>query len=251
MNLTTLKIEKIIAGEQVTLFPALIRAGSSNYLIDCGYAETIDEMKLQLAAAGIQIEDLTGIIITHDDIDHLGGLKLLKQFNQNLTIYCGEIEKDAISGIVKSERLIQAEGSLDTLPEEHKCRARDFIQKLKNIQRVEVDEVLKDGQVFENELIVIHTPGHTRGHISLFYPKEKTLIAGDALVIENGTFNIANPEFTLDLSQAIRSVQKIQVLNPKKVICYHGGVMDENIEMHLENLINKFKNELMPGGIQW
>ena len=245
MELSILKIEETIDEQQVEIYPVLIQLGCNFYLIDCGYEETFDELKLQLKASGILMEDLTGIIITHDDIDHLGGLKLLKKSNQNLTIFCGEIERKSVSGIIKSERLIQAEASLDTLPEEHKSQARHFIQKLKDIQRFEVDEVLTAGQVFENELVVIHTPGHTKGHISLFYPEGKTVIAGDALVIENGTFNIANPAYTLDLAQAIKSVQKIKTLRPKKIICYHGGVMDENVDKHLEDLINKFKNEPM------
>lgn len=245
MEIIILKIEYILDGQQLVLHPVLISQESEIFLVDCGYEETFEALKSELKSIDIQPEDLTGVLITHDDIDHLGGLKLLKQYNQNLTIYCGEFEKDSISGIVKSERLVQGEMSLTTLPEEHQSRAIDFIQKLKKIQRFPVDEVFADGEIFKNELVVIHTPGHTKGHISFFYPKEKILIAGDALVIDNGTFNIANPAFTLDLAQAIQSVQKLKSLKPKKIICYHGGVMDENIDTHLEDLINKFKDERM------
>lgn len=242
MDLTVLKIEKIIANELVTFFPVVMQTETGNYLVDCGYDETFNELKLELAAAGIQMEDLTGVIITHDDIDHLGGLDLLKQNNQNLKIYCGEYEKDAVSGLIKSERLIQAESSFGHIPEKHKNWALNFIHQLKSIKRFEVEKTLADGEIFLDEMAVIHTPGHTKGHVSLFFLKENTLIAGDALVVENNTFNIANPAFTLDLAAAIISVEKIKNLHPNKIICYHGGIIETNIDQHLEALINKFKS---------
>lgn len=242
MNLTVLKIEKTIEGEHVVLFPVLIQNAGCNYLVDCGYGETSEEVEIELKALGVDIKDLNGVIISHDDHDHLGGLNLLKQKNKNLKIYCGELEKDSISGITISERLFQAESSLNNIPEEYRSWALNFIRKLKKIKRFNVDKVLKDNDIFENEIIVIHTPGHTKGHISLFYPKEKTLIAGDSMVIDNGEFNIANPSFTLDMEQAIKSVEKIKNLGPHKIICYHGGTMDENINDKLETLIDKYKN---------
>ncbi len=242
MKLTVLKIEKTIEGENVVVFPVLIQNEHRNYLVDCGYEETHEEFKSKLKALGIEMKNLTGVIITHDDYDHLGGMRYLKQDNMNLKIYCGEHEKDSISGIIKSERLVQAESSLDSIPEEHRNWALNFIHKLKGIQRFKVDKVLADNEFIENKIVVIHTPGHTKGHISLFYPKEKTVIAGDSVIIENGELDIANPSFTLDMEQALKSVEKIKNLNPHKIICYHGGVIDENINMKLENLIERYKN---------
>ncbi|RIH66668.1 MBL fold metallo-hydrolase [Mariniphaga sediminis] len=242
MKLNVLKIEKIIDGENKVIFPVLIQNENRNYLVDCGYEETFEELKSELESFGIGINDLTGVIITHDDYDHLGSLKLLKKDNVNLKIYCGEYEKDSVSGITKSERLIQAESTLDDMPTEYKDWSINFIQKLKNVQRVSVDKELVDMEYFERDIIVIHTPGHTKGHISLFYPKTKILIAGDSLVIENEEFNIANPSFTLDIKSAIKSVEKIKGLNPHTIICYHGGIMDRDINNKLTELIDKYKN---------
>ena len=243
MNLAVLKIEKTIEVENVVLFPTLIQNAGRNYLVDCGYEQTAEELETELNVLGVDIKHLNGVIITHDDDDHLGGLYRLKQKNKNLKVYCGEFEKDSVSGIIKSERLVQAESLFNSIPEENKGWALNFIRKLKNVQRFNADVGLKDNDTFENEMIVIHTPGHTKGHISLFYPKEKTLIAGDSLVIKNGEFDIANPHFTLDMEQAIKSVEKIKNLNPRKIICYHGGVMNENISKKLETLIDRYKNQ--------
>jgi len=241
MNLKVFKIEKKIDNENVVIFPTLIQNGRRNYLVDCGYEETFDEFELGLKGLGINIEDLTGIIITHDDIDHLGGLHLFKRKNKNLKVYSSLIEKDSVSGKIKSERLVQAKSLLENVADEHKTWALNFIQKLEKIRRFNVDETFKDRDHFENDITVIHTPGHTKGHISLFYKKEKTLIAGDAMIIENDTFNLANPAFTLNVKVAIKSIEKIIHLNPIKIICYHGGTMENNIDEKLKNLIKKFQ----------
>jgi glyoxylase-like metal-dependent hydrolase (beta-lactamase superfamily II) len=49
---------------------------------------------------------------------------------------------------------------------------------------VKVDEAVAQGQVLKTGNIssnVIHTPGHTEGSICVYFPAEKTLIAGDTL----------------------------------------------------------------------
>jgi glyoxylase-like metal-dependent hydrolase (beta-lactamase superfamily II) len=242
MNLEVLKIEKIIGNEYVVLYPTLLQINGKNYLVDCGYEETTEELESALKAISIDLKDLTGVIITHDDHDHLGGLKFLKQKNSKLKVFCGELEKDSVSGRIKSERLVQAESLFDSLPDENKSWASDFIRQLKRVERFDVDGAFRDNDVFEDEIIVMHTPGHTKGHISLFGPEERIFIAGDAVVIENGEFDIANPAFTLDMEQAIKSVEKIISLSPSKIICYHGGIVDQNMIESLEILINKYRS---------
>lgn len=242
MNIEVLRIEKVIGNEYVVLYPALLRINGKNYLVDCGYEETSAELESALKALSVDIKDLTGVIITHDDHDHLGGLNFLKQKNSALKVFCGEFEKDSVSGLTKSERLLQAELLYNNLPEDNRSWASDFVRQLKRVKRFNVDAIFKDSDVFENEIVVVHTPGHTKGHISLFLIDEKIFIAGDSVVIDNGAFDIANPSFTLDMDQAIKSVEKIKNLAPCKVICYHGGIMEENISGNLKILIDKYKS---------
>jgi glyoxylase-like metal-dependent hydrolase (beta-lactamase superfamily II) len=244
MKLNVLKIKKVTTEETNEIFPVLLQQENRSYLVDCGYEETAGALESELESCGVVLENLTGIIITHDDYDHLGGLKRLKQVNEQLKIYCGEQEADSVSGLVKSERLIQAETSLESVPPEFRDWAENFIHQLKKVQRFGVDKGFTDQDIFEHEILVVHTPGHTKGHISLFLINEMTLIAGDALVIEDRRFNIANPDFTLDLETAVKSVEKIRKLNPRKIICYHGGIMDENVDAELEALIIRYGNQL-------
>ena len=48
----------------------------------------------------------------------------------------------------------------------------------------DVEHVVKGGERLPDYggIKVLHTPGHTAGHISLHLPRIKTMIAGDAIV---------------------------------------------------------------------
>ncbi len=239
MTITTLQIKRDEG--PIIIYPTLIQVNNKSMLVDCGYEETFEEFVAALGSIGMTIKDLNAIIISHDDIDHLGALHLFKNANPDLIIYSSKIEEPSVSGKVKSERLIQAENSLDNIPEEHKNWAIEFIQQLKNIQRINVELTLDDNDKIEEEIVVIHTPGHTKGHISLYIPSESTIIASDAIVIEGDELDIANPEFTLDITSALKSVEKIRDLKPAKLICYHGGVLETKVDEKLEALVVKYQ----------
>ncbi len=79
------------------------------------------------------------------------------------------------------------------------------------------------------------------GHISLYLPESKTLIASDAVVIEDGTFNIANPSYTLNLEEAVNSVQLLLNYDIEQIICYHGGLFHGDVEQALRELILTYR----------
>ncbi len=240
MNIKIFEVRKVIDGNEVVLHPTLVEINNKKFLVDCGYEETFNEFISGMATLGTAVSDLHAILISHDDIDHLGALSLFKSVNPGLIVYCSAVEEDSVIGKVKSERLQQAETSLPTLPDEYKAWALRFIDQLRSIKRIKVDAILNDGDNIERELRVMATPGHTKGHISFYALAENTLIANDAIVFENGKFDIANPAFTLDMKQAIESVKKIRDMNPEKIICYHGGLVDRNLEEQLDDLIDKY-----------
>lgn len=63
----------------------LVSHGTTHLLVDCGISCL--RIKRALAALGISPGDLTGILITHEHSDHIGGLAtLFKQYH--LPVYC-------------------------------------------------------------------------------------------------------------------------------------------------------------------
>jgi len=77
-------------------------------------------------------------------------------------------------------------------------------------------------------ITIIHSPGHTYGHICLLITTEKILIAGDALNIEEGRLIGANPMHTFDVETAKKSVQKLGNFDINKIVCYHSGLFEGN-----------------------
>ena len=100
-----------------------------------------------------------------------------------------------------------------------------------------VDDVVQDMDYICDGVKVIGTPGHTPGHISLLLEKEKLLLAGDALAIENGRLAKANPQFTLDAEEALKSVEKIKKLYLERISCYHGNLFTGPVEKELARIL--------------
>jgi glyoxylase-like metal-dependent hydrolase (beta-lactamase superfamily II) len=75
------------------------------------------------------------------------------------------------------------------------------------------------------------------GHICLYLEESKTLIAGDAVVVENGELCFANPEYTLDISEAKQSIKKLIAYEIDKIVCYHGGEYTGNIKASLQKML--------------
>ncbi|MEJ8756891.1 MBL fold metallo-hydrolase [Pontibacter sp. H259] len=225
------------------LFPVLLQHNHELVLVDCGYAGSLPLLQKAASLQGLSLNNLTGILLTHHDIDHTGGLQELKTAYPNAKVYAPALEAPYISGEAKSLRLQQAEALYDTLPEAQKAGARQFQESLQAVKPVPVDVRLAANEVPASwgDVQLIPTPGHMPGHISVYLPKNKTLIAADALVVENNEMELANPAFTLNLEQAITSVQKLQQLQPERIICYHGGIVEEAISEKLQKLITKYK----------
>lgn len=233
-------------GKQDFLHLVLLHTSEELILVDCGYAGFADKLEKAANAYGLSLQQLTGIIITHHDVDHVGGLYEIKERYPTIKVYSPPLEKQFIEGTLPSLRLQQAEALLPYLPEESQPAATAFQDLLRSVKPVAVDEVLPPDESisFLPGVFSVSTSGHMPGHISLYLPDERILIAADAIVIENGEIEIANPQFTLDLKQAVQSVYKLSLLKPLKIICYHGGVLEVDIEKNFERLLVKYRQGL-------
>ena len=116
-----------------------------------------------------------------------------------------------------------------------------------------------DGLVpYFKEWNVIHTPGHTDGHISLFRPSDRSLIVGDAFCTTNqeSFLSIAGqkPElhgppayYTSDWDKAKASVARLATLKPNVVAAGHGSPMKGlNVASALDTLAERFDQIARP-----
>ena len=70
---------------------------------------------------------------------------------------------------------------------------------------------------------ILHSPGHTAGHLCLYLPALSLLVAGDLLRLEDGTIREAPASFAADADQALDSARQIAALGFEHFIGYHGG----------------------------
>lgn len=237
-KLTVLEIKFDFNGATNSIFPVILNDEEEMILIDCGYPNFLPLIKTAAEAKGLDMSKLTKIIITHHDFDHMGALAEFKTVYPHIKILSSIDEAKYVRGKEKSLRLQQAEAIYDEVPEEQKENARNFQRLLESIENVEVDICLRDKEVFPwcGDIEVIATPGHMPGHISIYVKDSKTLVAGDALVIEDNKLVIANPQYTLDMEEAKKSVKKLLNYEIDRIICYHGGIYTDNIKEALQNI---------------
>ena len=96
--------------------------------------------------------------------------------------------------------------------------------KNNNIQKI---QTVTDGEhlPFANNIKVISTVGHTPGHISLYLEKDKLLIAGDALTIQDGKLIKTSEQLNYDNTSYNQSLEKLSNLTINTIICYHGWIL--------------------------
>ncbi|MOA30909.1 putative metallo-hydrolase YflN [compost metagenome] len=128
---------------------------------------------------------------------------------------------------------------MSTLPSEVPSEWRTaFRRTLEHPPSAAVDTIIEDGMElpFCGGIIVIGTPGHTPGHISLYHKASKTLIAADALIVEAGRLLGPTPHFCVDPQLALQSLQTFTEYDIDHVICYHGGLYTGNVNARISDL---------------
>ncbi|MBE6905514.1 MAG: MBL fold metallo-hydrolase [Ruminococcaceae bacterium] len=209
-----------------TIYPTLLLDKENIILVDCGFVGSLCILEDELHQHGLSVNQLTGLVLTHHDHDHMGAAAALKKQNSSIKIYSSPAEAPFISAQEKPLRLCQAEEMQKTFPPEQQDFGKAFCNMLRQVEPVEVDYLLHDGDSLDwcGGCRVIATPGHTPGHISLFMEKDSIIITGDAIALEDNQPVIANPQFTLDIEQAVASMDKLLSMKANYYYCYHGGI---------------------------
>lgn len=221
-----------------TLNPTLLWDDEMAVLIDTGMPGQFEQIRLAMNDLGIPFEKLQAVILTHQDLDHIGSLpEILSETNNHVCVYAHNLDKPYIEGtlpLLKTDPNRLSKDEWAALPEQMK-----FLYK--NPPKSKIKKTVKDGELlpFCGGVQVVFTPGHTPGHISLYLKQSKTLIAGDALVAKDGILRGPIPQTTLDMKIATDSLEKLLDFDIETVICYHGGVCKLKEKKQLEALLVK------------
>lgn len=233
-----LELHKMFMEEKHVIYPTVIWDRDSAVLVDAGFPGQLDLFRESMHQAGIPMERLNKIILTHQDIDHIGSLPAIIQESRHpIQVMASEQEKPYIQG-EKTLIKFEAIAKMASMPEAASKEWQVFRPIIENPPKARVDHTVVDGEELPDEggLVVIETPGHTPGHISLYHKPSKTLIAGDALFVVEGELVGPDPQLTVDMEMAKKSVQKLSRYDIETVICYHGGVYHGDANLRIAEL---------------
>ena len=207
--------------------------GRSNQIIEAAEARF---------GAGVPPE---AIVLTHGHFDHAGSALRLAEY-WNVPIYAHRLELPYLTG--RSDYPPPdptVGGAIAFLSRFMPAGGYNLTGRIRELQPNEVPGL--PGWEW------LATPGHSPGHISLFRPSDRVLLAGDAfatmnmdswpgLVTGRRTLARAGAPFNTDWDATRLSVKELAKLNPNVVGCGHGiPGCEQDLPMRLERFAEHFR----------
>ncbi|WP_324759136.1 MBL fold metallo-hydrolase [Haloarcula sp. GH36] len=172
---------------------ALVDDGGTLTLVDTGMPWHGDRLIAGLIDAGFERRDVERILLTHYDMDHVGGLSAFEQ--TDATIYVGAADANVVAGD-RSPPLRNHKGALQRLT-----------SPLVDAPDLPI-EPLSDGETV-GSFTAYHTPGHTPGHVSYVSESLSTALLGDLVREKRGQFHPSPWHLSYDSQEVRRSIQSL------------------------------------------
>ncbi len=142
-------------------------------LVDMGVKSSGPKVVAALAAIGAGTSDVTRLLLTHAHPDHAGGAAHVAQATgRTFTVH-------------HDDAAYAAQGS--SPPRDHRFLLGRLFDRLsrpgKDFTAVPVEHEMTDGELLPiaGGVRVVHTPGHSPGHVSLLHEPTGVLVTGDAI----------------------------------------------------------------------
>jgi glyoxylase-like metal-dependent hydrolase (beta-lactamase superfamily II) len=157
-------------------------------LVDAGTRFAHRRLLAGLAHMKVGPGDITRIVVTHAHTGHVGGLNRMRG------------RTGAPVAVHERDAPYVREGKGPVL--DRSTLGGRIFRRNRGAAPVEVDEELYDGQVLDvgGDLRVLHTPGHSPGHVALLHEPTKVLITGDAIWNMRGRMTWSVPAFCTDFA---------------------------------------------------
>jgi glyoxylase-like metal-dependent hydrolase (beta-lactamase superfamily II) len=201
----------------------LIEESGSVTIIDAGAPSYWGDLPAELAAMGRTLEDVKSVVLTHGHSDHIGFAERIRR-ERHIQIRVHEADATLARGEVRNP----AKGTGPVRPRPL-LGFIAFALRHGMIQIPRIKEVVTfgDGATLDvpGSPQVILLPGHTPGSAALHVPSLGALFVGDAMATQSVTTGTLGPQlapFTADAVEAVRSLARLDGLEPTFVLPGHG-----------------------------
>ncbi|GAA0525139.1 MBL fold metallo-hydrolase [Paractinoplanes ferrugineus] len=180
-------------------------------LVDTGLPRRSKQIERALRDIRKQIGDVRTILLTHHHFDHIGSVADLRQ-RSGARVIAHAADAPVITGAIRAEPT----GFLPRL-----------IGRVMRAEPTKVDQLITAD---ESEPIpgftAVHTPGHTRGHVSYLLDRAGgVLFAGDTAGGKNGAVVSGPAQVSDDPAEQDRSIAKLATHTFEYAVFGHGGAV--------------------------
>jgi len=195
------------------------------------------------------------IVLTHGHFDHVSGAPQLAN-DWDLPVYAHRLEAPYLSGEREypPPRTGAGGGLMSLLAPIYPRGSVDMGHRLRLLS--ETAYILQTSALPEWQ--IVHTPGHTAGHVSLFRPADHTLLVGDAFcttkpesffeatLVQEPELHGPPAYFTEDFVAAADSIRRLALLRPRVLAPGHGKPLaGAGVKKKLERLSKQFIREVL------
>jgi glyoxylase-like metal-dependent hydrolase (beta-lactamase superfamily II) len=173
----------------------------------------------ELERLGRKPSDIKHIILTHVHQSHVGGLHALRAAS-GAKVYAHEFEADVLAGR-RPYDIQPGVGLWPRRPLRLYPYQFAFVLRVRMPAPLEVDQTLRDGDHI-GPLNVLHSPGHSRGSLSFWWPERRLLIVGDAVATWPDMM-LGWPPINADEKTNRASMGKLCDLSSADVLCVGHG----------------------------
>jgi len=183
-------------------------------LVDVGPPWAVDDLRSGLADAGYAPEDVDRVLLTHYDLDHVGGLSLIVDDDtaadgSDAEVYMADPDARYLVGR-DSPSLRSHKGVFQ--------RTAGRIVDAPDVQIYRVDDGREIGP-----FVAYRTPGHTDGHVAYVHEGFDVAFVGDLLRESGGRLRPPSRLFSRDRTENDRSVRRLaEETAPETVAPGHG-----------------------------
>jgi len=205
-----------------------VESSGSLTLVDAGLKGAPKKIVSAIESLGKKPSDVTRIVLTHAHPDHAGGLKRMHE-ETGARVMCHGVDAPfarAGKAPPRDPRRLTAR-ILGMLPGN-------------SFPPCEIDEEIADGQLLDvaGGLRVVHTPGHSPGHVSLLHESSGVLIVGDSLFNSVGlTFSL--PWACTDIPLSRETAGRLGDLDFEVAAFMHGPEIREGAREKVRDFIKR------------